>query len=166
MSIVIRKASQADRTSIQRLLLEAGLHAQGVDQAVDRFLLIEQEEEGGHKTAIGTIGLEIVAGKYGLMRSLVIKNGPGTAQLGAELLRLFVAYVETMEIEQLYLLTQSTTVPLFIHIGFSTIERERVPHAVAQSPHFLAYSQQDVVCLVKNYTSTSYPQHHVDSVNK
>ncbi|TCP57716.1 N-acetylglutamate synthase-like GNAT family acetyltransferase [Tumebacillus sp. BK434] len=165
MNIVIRKAEQSDRETIQGLLLGAGVSAQGVEEQVDGFLLVEAVD-GGQRSAVGTVGLEIIDGQYGVMRSLVIKKGANTADLGAELIRLFVAYVETTEIRQLYLLTQSTAAPLFIHIGFSTIHREQLPEAVAQSPHFLAYKNQAAVCLVKTYTSTSYPHPHVDSVNK
>lgn len=165
MSIVIRKAEQTDLETIQGLLLGAGVSTRGVEGQLEGFLLVEADDDG-QKSAVGTVGLEIIDGKYGVMRSLVIKKGANTAHLGAELIRLFVAYVESTEIQQLYLLTQSTATPLFIHIGFSTIHRDEVPEAVAQSPHFLAYKNKEAVCLVKTYTSTSYPHPHVDSVNK
>ncbi len=162
MRLAIRQAGHEDVATITQLLREALVSAEGVEEHVGRFLLIEEAEAG----VIGTVGMEVLEGRYGLLRSLVVKRGMTSAQIGAEMIALFIAYVETTDVEELYLLTQSTTAPLFIHIGFSTIDKEQLPQAVAQCQHFLAYSQQEAVAMVKKIASTSYPHSAVDSVNK
>lgn len=163
MSIVIRMAEEQDLDSILTLLAGSGVHTGGVAENIGQFLVVE-EEGTVDKTVVGTVGLEIYEGKYGLMRSLVMQSEAWNAKVGLELIRLFLAYAETTRIEQLYLLTLSTASPFFIHMGFSTAESDQIPTAIALSQHFSAYQNEQVIAMVKNFTSTAYPHPPVDSV--
>lgn len=163
MTINIRVAQSKDAEQILALLEGAKLRTGGVVENIGQFLVVEAEENGELST-VGTVGLEILEGKYGLMRSLVMKNQTWNAQVGVELLQLFLAYANTTGIERLYLLTLSTAEPFFIHMGFSTASAEEIPSAVALSPHFSAHQNEQVIAMVKLYESTSYPHGVVDSV--
>ncbi|HEU4965697.1 MAG TPA: hypothetical protein VFV52_17950 [Bacilli bacterium] len=167
MSILIRRAEAQDIPTIEALLQGANVNAGGIAENYSHFLLVEAEQITGDtmaKEAVGTVGLEVYEGRYGVMRSLVMKNDSWNARIGLELIRLFLAYAETTEIEELYLLTKSTAA-FFIHMGFSTADRKSIPTSVAQSPHFSAYADENVTVMVKRLTSTSYPQAGVDSVS-
>jgi amino-acid N-acetyltransferase len=167
MSIVIRVAEAQDEAKISRLLMGAGVETAGLVDNIGHFLIVEQEQEdGGELSTVGTVGLEVHEGRFGLMRSFVLKQEAWNAQVGFELLRLFLAYAHTAGIEKLYLLTQSTALPFFIHMGFSTIAQEDVPEAVSQSPHFSTSRREGVQVMVKEYSSTSYPHGAVDIVDK
>jgi amino-acid N-acetyltransferase len=157
LSITVRVAGVDDAKQLIALLESAGMRSGGVEEHIGQFLIVEAEEDG-KLSAVGMVGLEILEGRYGLMRSLVMKNQSWNAQIGVELLRLFVAYAQTLGIERLYLLTRSTTEPFFIHMGFSTARLEEIPPAVALSPHFSACLGEQVIAMVKTYKSTSYPQ--------
>lgn len=163
MAINIRVAEQKDTEQILALLEGANVRSGGVVENIGQFLVVEAEENGELST-VGTVGLEILEEKYGLMRSLVMKNQTWNAQVGVELLQLFLAYAQTTGIERLYLLTLSTAEPFFIHMGFSTASKEEIPSAVALSPHFSAYQSEQVIAMVREYESTSYPHRGVDSV--
>lgn len=164
MSIIIRMAEERDLDSIMTLLAGSGVHTGGVAENIGQFLVVE-EEQGVDKSVVGTVGLEIYEGKYGLMRSMVMQSEAWNAKVGLELIRLFLAYAETTKIEELYLLTLSTASPFFIHMGFSTAEKEQIPTEIASSQHFSAYANEQVIAMVKKYASTSYPQAGVDSVS-
>lgn len=165
MSILIRRAEAQDIPIIEGLLQGANVNPGGVADHITNFLLVEVDHgEDRAKEAVGTVGLEIYEGKYGVMRSLVMKNDSWNAQVGLELIRLFLAFAETTGIQELYLLTKSTAA-FFIHMGFSTAAPESIPSSVAQSPHFAAYANANVTAMVKKLTSTSYPQAGVDSVS-
>ncbi|MGZ4112258.1 MAG: GNAT family N-acetyltransferase [Tumebacillaceae bacterium] len=165
MSVVIRLAEEKDIASIQGLLEGAGVNSGGVAENIGQFLVVEQEGED-EWNPVGTVGLELYEeGRYGVMRSLVMRTQAWSAEVGVELIRLFLAYAETTGIEALYLLTQSTAPTLFIHMGFSTAVPEQIPSAIATSPHFAAYENEQVIAMVKTFTSTTYPQGNVDNVH-
>jgi amino-acid N-acetyltransferase len=165
MSVVIRLAEEKDIASIESLLEGAGVKSGGVADNVGQFLVVEQEGDD-EWNPVGTVGLELYnEGRFGVMRSLVMRTQAWTAQVGVELIRLFLAYAETTGIEALYLLTQSTAPALFIHMGFSTASPDQIPPAIAASPHFAAYADEQVIAMVKTFASTTYPHGIVDNVH-
>jgi N-acetylglutamate synthase-like GNAT family acetyltransferase len=165
VSVVIRLAEEKDIASIENLLVGAGVNSSGVAENVGQFLVVEQEGED-EWNPVGTVGLELYEnGRYGVMRSLVMRTQAWTAEVGVELIRLFLAYAETTGIEALYLLTLSTAPALFIHMGFTTATPDQIPPAVAASPHYAAYANEQVIAMVKTFTSTSYPHGGVDNVH-
>lgn len=165
MAISIRRAKAEDVTTIQALIDGAGVHSGGIVDNIGRFLVVE-EERGVDKQVVGTVGLEVYEGRYGVMRSLVMQGSAWNASVGAELLRLFVAFAEMQGIDELYLLTKSTAPDLFIHMGFSTVAPDEIPTAVAACQHFWAYRDEQVIPMRKTFKSTSYAHPPVDIVDK
>jgi len=159
MKLVIRRAKLEDAATVRGLMTRACVRQDGVEENIASFLLVEDEGE-----AVGTVGLEILEERYGVMRSLILQPGAWNAEVAMELLRLFCTFAETQGIQRLYLLTTSTASDLFIHMGFSTTTFEELPPAVAQSQHFLSYPVEQVIPMVRISSSTSYPHPHVDSV--
>jgi amino-acid N-acetyltransferase len=165
MAISIRRANEGDVATIEALLDGAGVHNGGVVDNIARFLVVEEERDVD-KRVVGTVGLEVYEERYGVMRSLVMQGDAWNARIGVELLRLFVAFAETQGIDELYLLTKSTGLDLFIHMGFSTVMPEAIPAAVAACQHFSAYRDEQVIPMRKTFTSTSYSHPPVDIVDK
>lgn len=137
MSIVVRKAEEKDLLLIQRLVAKAGLREDGIEQHIERFLVVSNEED----KLIGTVGVE----KYnsdGLLRSLVLDSPIWNARLSLEFLQLVLNYAEEQEIETVYLCSKGTN-SLFHQLGFRQVGEEEVPEAVRKSSHFRRNTKGD-----------------------
>ncbi len=130
MSIVVRKAEEKDLLSLQRLVAKAGLREDGIEQHIDRFLVVCDEDS----KIIGTVGIE----KYqedGLLRSLVLDSPVWTARLSLEFLQLALTYAKEQDIETIYLCSKGTN-SLFRQLGFRHVHEKNVPEKIRLSPHF------------------------------
>ncbi|WP_332628625.1 GNAT family N-acetyltransferase [Halalkalibacter flavus] len=130
MGIVVRKAKNKDMLPIQRLVAKAGLRDEGIEQYIESFLVVEDEEE----SLIGTVGVE----KYeesGLLRSLVLDSPIWNAKLSLEFLQLTLKYAEEQHIETVYLCAKGTNA-LFRQLGFREVDKEDVPETLKHSEHF------------------------------
>lgn len=164
MSLIIRQATAADHTSIHKLLTLADVSTTGLEAHIHNYVVLENPNEN---RIVGTVGLEIYPENerlYGLMRSLVLDHSAIEAKMGVELLRLFVAYAQTKELDALYLFTLPTGKDLFIHMGFSTVEKDNLPACILQSPSFSEHTSAEILPMVFSYASTTYPQRGVDIV--
>ena len=138
MGIVVRKAKEQDMLPIQRLIAKAGLRDEGIEQYIESFLVVEDEDQN----LIGTVGIE----QYetdGLLRSLVLDSPIWTAQLSLEFLQLTLKYAEEQDMEMVYLCAKGTNA-LFRQLGFREIEKEEIPDQINSSPHFQRNAKGDV----------------------
>ncbi|MFC0561082.1 hypothetical protein [Halalkalibacter alkalisediminis] len=138
MGIVVRKAKEKDMLPIQRLVAKAGLRDEGIEQYIESFLVVEDEDQN----LIGTVGVEQYETE-GLLRSLVLDSPIWTAQLSLEFLQLTLKYAEEQNMETIYLCAKGTNA-LFHQLGFREIEKEEVPEQISRSPHFKRNAKADV----------------------
>jgi N-acetylglutamate synthase-like GNAT family acetyltransferase len=130
----IRRAVPEDTAQVRFLLQEAGIEPEGVEDWIDSFLLAETIENGSPQIQ-AMIGLEKYGSK-GLLRSLLIRNQTQSLGSGLQLLEILLSQASKFELEELYLLTESTNAEIFIHMEFSPILSSEIPPEILNSEHF------------------------------
>jgi amino-acid N-acetyltransferase len=130
MSIVIRLAAKKDIAEIVKLLKKGKLNAEGVEQHVDHFIVVEKEETS---ELIGTAGLEVFPDGCGLLRSLVVAE-TAPSRLGMDLIRILLQLADKQELREIYLLTR-TSQSVFELVGFEQASWSSLPEQVRGSAH-------------------------------
>ncbi|RKD23049.1 hypothetical protein BEP19_12550 [Ammoniphilus oxalaticus] len=128
---VVRMATKQDVSAIVKLLEQGKLNATGIEQHIENFLVVEQTEP---RRIIGTAGLEISDEKRGLLRSLALDSTYLEANALMELVRILLAFAVQKGVQEIYLLTPSTS--FFEFFGFEAIEHTDTPASIQQSAHF------------------------------
>ena len=90
-------------------------------------------------------GLEI-CGRNAILRSCVVAPAHKGHQLGTKLIHHIVSRAKQNRLTRLYLLTE-TAPGFFETIGFQKIERDDVPHEVAQSAQFSEICPQTAIAM-------------------
>lgn len=139
-TITIRKAAHKDAETITKLLQEAGILSDGVEQSAESFILAETCTAGGTEVA-AAVGYEKY-GSVGLLRSFVIRKKAWKPDSTVQLLGLVLAHARDSGVQAVYLVTQSPT--LFIHMGFEVLEQDLIPAELLQSRHFSRNLKQGV----------------------
>ncbi|WP_421382098.1 GNAT family N-acetyltransferase [Bacillus salacetis] len=141
----IRRAVEKDSVAIKEFLERAGLSTLGVEEAVDNFLIVENEKRG----IDGTLGLEIHE-RIGLLRSLVVKptmDGEDLFALFQEILQLG----REKQLSTLYLVSNKQASVQFFHLlGFKQVDRSAYPPELDHFAHAKALSTVDN-CTIMNF---------------
>lgn len=124
-----RTSTPADLPAIKRLLNEAGLPLEGVDDHPTSFLLAFIREN-----IIGTAAIEPY-GKAGLLRSVAVVSSERGTGLGQELISRILAKAKVDGFERIALLT-TTAEKFFPRFGFEQIDRQHFPETVKDSVEF------------------------------
>jgi N-acetylglutamate synthase-like GNAT family acetyltransferase len=134
----IRRATEKDSEDIKGFLERAGLSSLGVEETVDNFLIVENEQG----ELDGTLGLEI-QDRTGLLRSLVVKptmNGDDLFALFQEILQLG----REKQLAVLYLVSNKQASVQFFHLlGFKQVDNSEYPAELNQFTHAKALSTVD-----------------------
>lgn len=125
----IRPAAASDLPAIERLLVASALPTAGVREALDGFLVAEQEG-----ALVGVVGIE-ACGDYGLLRSTAVDAAWRSRGLGRMLVERAIAAAESRGRRALYLLT-TTAERWFPSFGFAVTTREAVPAEVRSTEEF------------------------------
>ncbi|MGY3715996.1 GNAT family N-acetyltransferase [Sutcliffiella cohnii] len=124
----VRTANRNDVQMVERFLGQANISAVGLEDSIEDFLVVENEEG----KIEGTLGIER-HGKYALLRSLVIS--PSFKQ--HHILQLFEQaqiYAKKREVEKLFLFTNKASFASFFELlGFVPQKIEEVPSEIQQS---------------------------------
>ncbi len=136
MSMIVRKAADADVPAIKELLERGQLYHEGVEQFLDGFVVVE--EVSGNRI-VATAGMEIW-GEYGLLRSLVLSKEANNSHFILELVRILLMQAKERKARCVYLYAGNTT-DFFRALGFRTVSVNDVPDELKQSPYFRQYSQ-------------------------
>jgi amino-acid N-acetyltransferase len=129
MAISFRSAQPEDWEAVSELLEEACLPLEGAKEALENFVLMEQEE-----VLVGCAGWERY-GEYGLLRSVAIRSEVRSQGLGRQLLRYTLEQARRAFLIDIYLLT--TTAPnFFAQEGFQVVSRASIPLSVKGSVEF------------------------------
>lgn len=128
MKMNIRVASTEDQEKLIAFLEKAELDTIGIAEAIDHFLLVEDEE--GELSA--TIGIEIL-GEHGLLRSFVIQPGLGERDL-FHLFDHMLHFARSKQLKEVYLATNKEGLFVFFEIlGFATVGRQYLPKQFYES---------------------------------
>jgi N-acetylglutamate synthase-like GNAT family acetyltransferase len=140
---MIRQAVKEDLGSIVEMLEKAGLSTEGVEEAIESFLVVED----GKENLIGTLGVEI-QNRTGLLRSLVI-----TKELGGD--DLFSLFQEVLKLskerglEKLFLISnRKASVDFFHLLGFAEAKEGDVED-LAEFTHAQKLSTVDECVVMK-----------------
>jgi len=144
MTAVVALAAVADRPIIRSLLAEAQLPVQDIDLAADIEFWVARDNSG---RPIGVIGLER-HGDVGLVRSLVVERDQRLHGLGRALVRTLEEHANAAGFVQLVLLTE-TAEHFFHRLGYTVLDRDRAPAAVASSTEFRTLCPATAVCMTK-----------------
>lgn len=130
MTWKIRSASKEDLPGLKAFLTEAGISAEGLDESIENFSLMENIE-GELKACLGVEPI----GKTGLLRSFVVS--PQIAQPDLLLLfrRAFLT-AKKQEVQALYLATNNmSAVSFFGSIGFEMVNKSDLPEVLVEKSH-------------------------------
>lgn len=126
----IRGARQEDRSGIIRLLSDAHLPIDDVEQHLERFFVAEDAAE-----VVGVGGFEPCAGGALLLRSFAVAPDYRNQGVGTGIFERICEQAEDAGASDLYLLTD-TARDYFERLGFVVIAREQAPDGVRQTGQF------------------------------
>jgi amino-acid N-acetyltransferase len=126
----LRIATRADLPRIEALLTANDLPIVGVAEALDGFIVAEDERD-----IVGVVGIETCCDRYALLRSTAVAQPWRGRGLGRRLVERAVSEAESRGFEALYLLT-TTAETYFPSFGFSKIGRDTVPAEVKATAEF------------------------------
>lgn len=139
-NLVLRKATPEDYALIANLLKKVNLPVQGVQEHLDNFIVLTDDE-----SLIGTGGLEIYGDKA-LLRSLAIHPDYQNRGLGKQIYNQILESARDQNITELYLLTE-TAEKFFTAMGFEKISRELVDEQVKTSEEFRSICPTTAACM-------------------
>lgn len=125
----LRTARRDDLPAVEKLLTDAKLPLDGVEAALDSFVVAEENDE-----LVGVAGLEVCC-ENALLRSVAVTPDWRSRGLGRALVTRVIADAESRGINALYLLT-TTAERYFPSFGFRQVSRESVPPDVRASAEF------------------------------
>ncbi|MCP3739790.1 GNAT family N-acetyltransferase [Rossellomorea sp. BNER] len=140
---IIRKAGLGDLQAVEEFLIEANIGLDGLDEVIENFLIIEENEE-----MCGTLGIEI-KGDKGLFRSLVVKPELTSDDLFT-LFREALKIGKEKQLTNLYLVSNKNSSIQFFHLlGFKEIEHNQSLNELFQFQHAQKLSTVDNCTFMK-----------------
>lgn len=139
-------ATTENKERIRQLLKESNLPGEDIGDHLNDFIVARDNGE-----LVGVVGLEVY-GNITLLRSLAVKldyRGKGIAK---ELYLRIVAHASLQGTEDLYLLTE-TTEKFFAKLGFTSIDREKLPETIKETEEFRSLCPSTAVCMTKNISN-------------
>lgn len=131
MNQQLRKAEAEDVTKMYQFLGQAGLHTEGIEDLVDNFLLMTDEND--ELTAM--VGIEEIHSD-GFIRSLVFKKDVSKEQV-VVFFQGIIEKAKNTALDKLFLLTPTESTGKFFEMfGFEPIEE--VPAHIQSSAHYEA----------------------------
>ncbi|MBA2458171.1 MAG: GNAT family N-acetyltransferase [Gemmatimonadales bacterium] len=139
--MIIRTASAEDLDVVHRLLRDAELPVEGVDEQFGPGYAVATEAGG----VIGAAGVER-HGRFGLLRSVVVAREARNRGAAELLVRDRLAWAGTEGLEAVYLLT-TTAARYFTRLGFEPVERDALPLEIRESREFAALCPSTAVAM-------------------
>jgi N-acetylglutamate synthase-like GNAT family acetyltransferase len=129
-AVALRAAAPADRPAIERLLVDAGLPVEGVEESLAHFCVAEANGE-----LVGVGGYEPGIEEVGLLRSLAVRPDCRRRGIARQLVERVVAQARRLGVTELYLLTTDAQ-GYFARLGFAAVERNAAPAAIRATTQF------------------------------
>lgn len=144
----LRRAMPSDLSRVQALLTDNQLPLDGLDRALECFIVAE---EGS--ALVGVAGTERCGkGEHALLRSVAVAESWKGRGLGRALVTRAIADAEARGAKALYLLT-TTAEQYFPSFGFRPTARESVPSDVAATVEFASACPASAVVMVREAVS-------------
>ncbi len=141
LEIWLRNARKEDLSLIVELLKNGNLPYEDIPSKLDCMFIVYSEK------IVGIGGIEIY-GKYGLLRSVVIKEEFRGKGYGMKLCMKLIEKARQRGVRELYLLT-TTAERFFRKLGFNVAERERVPEVIQKTDEFSSLCPSTALCMMK-----------------
>jgi len=125
----IRSAKAIDCDAVSRLLEQANLLTDDLDDQLTHFVVANKAEN-----IIATGGLDVFD-SFALLRSVAVASEEQGKNLGSEIVTKLLELATELGLHQLYLLTTSAA-GFFADRGFTVIDRNQVPHVIAATAQF------------------------------
>lgn len=130
MEAIIKCAGVEDVIRLEVFLNKANLSTDGVNEAIEYFLIMEND----FGNIIGTLGIEPL-GKMGLLRSLAVTADVTEKDLFILFEQIYIL-AKDRKLETLYLATnKKSSLELFRLMGFTEEEMISLPNALYESEH-------------------------------
>ncbi len=146
MSDSISKLPADDVVRLELLLSQNQLPTQDCKALADHFYGLYQEQQ-----LVAAGGLE-PAGRFALLRSVVVQNASRSQGLGALMTEFLLQQAARQGYEALYLLTESAE-RYFLKFGFTRVTRDQVPEEIAETQQFSTLCPTSAVCMALNLES-------------
>jgi len=141
--IELQNALKEDLQLIVNLLKDSNLPHEDVPSKLDcMFIAYTTSNE-----VVGIGGVEIY-GEYGLLRSLVVKEGLRGKGYGKRLCLKLMERAKQKGVKEVYLLT-TTARTFFEKLGFSVIQRSEVPEVIRKTDEFSSLCPSTAVCMMR-----------------
>lgn len=141
----IGECTPRDREALLRLLSQAGLPSSDLDPDKLLHFLVARDADG---SVMGAVGIEI-SGEDALLRSLAVHPDHQGLGIGRRLVYEMEARARGKGVRTVYLLT--VTVPgYFPALGYTGVERSRVPGTIVQTQEFRSICPASAVCMCKD----------------
>jgi amino-acid N-acetyltransferase len=134
------KISITDISNIVKLLKNNNLPFKDIPSKTDHLFLGCIQG-----TTVGVGGVKIY-GRYGLLRSLVIKEPYRKKGNGKKLCNQLTNHAKQRGVDELYLLT-TTAVPFFEKMEFHQIDRSEVPKIIQKTSEFTSLCPATAICM-------------------
>jgi N-acetylglutamate synthase-like GNAT family acetyltransferase len=145
MGTTIRFATRQDTLKILAYLHEAQLATEGVAEAIEYFLVMEDEKGA----ILATLGFE-ANGSAGLLRSLAMSPKLNEADLLSLFQQMYLLAKEK-KLTTLYLATNKpSSVAFFRSLGFRELETNDIPKALTDFQHIKNISAVDNSIIMEN----------------
>jgi amino-acid N-acetyltransferase len=145
MSSLIREAATADWPAAKRLIEQAGLPIDDLDDAAWRYFIVAETTRG---LLEGVIGLEPI-GDIAMLRSLAVNASHRRSGLGSALVARAEARARSLRLRDIYLLT-TTAEAFFAKRGYRRIERESAPPSTHSHAQFKTLCPESAALMVKS----------------
>lgn len=130
MESLVRCAEALDKRRLLSFLTEAKLETAGVEEFIDYFLILENDDG----SIRATMGIEPLGG-IGLLRSLVMTNRTSEKDILVMFEQMLVL-AKDKHLQSLYLATnKETSLPFFSTLGFVKMEKGDLPEEISLSTH-------------------------------
>jgi len=131
---IIRKAVEQDLFQVRKLIKEAGLHDQGVEEHLEHFFVVEDRSESEDPPRlVGAVGMEVHE-PYGLLRSFVLKRASWNKKVGVRMIEILLNHAANIRLKSVYLLAGDAS-PFFTQFGFEAVKKEDLPPPILKSDH-------------------------------
>lgn len=142
----LRAATEADLAGVRRLLAEASLPQDGLEEFFPAAYVIAVYVDGG---LVGVAGLE-THGAHGLLRSVAVRPSARGRGIGEALVRDRLARALTRRLIAVHLLT-TTAGAYFRRFGFEPVERGSLPPEIRCSVEFTRACPDTAVAMRKAF---------------
>ncbi|MBC3832595.1 GNAT family N-acetyltransferase [Undibacterium amnicola] len=129
VDLVPRKAQTHDWQAIEHMLKQAGLPVEGALEHLHHFCVISKSDR-----IIALGGFELY-GQVALLRSIVVDESARGANLGLQIVTHLRQQAKATGVHDLFLQTTNAQT-YFEKLGFESIKRAEVPHAILASSQF------------------------------